>query len=287
MSVLFTDLCKKGKLEEIKAAMRASGFDVNQRSKAGKTGLMHAAKEGEKATVQELVNTPGIDMNATDPKGDTALHWAIRNNEKQIAIILVKSGAKVDKMNNAGRTPLAMAQADGYGSDLNKARPIPVSVAPPRNAPVEVAVIKPYKPGSLAEVMDTCAPAVGDICINPEYYCDTVLGPGCMNNCITCNSSLFNSDCYWDSQSYIGRNCSTTSCESGVEWALEFSLHLYSLVEAGVYKLIDICQDLPDTIEKGQRMAFQQRTASPAASIPAGGNFVPVAPRDHDVRQMV
>ena len=134
--------------------LAAPGFDVNQRSKAGKTGLMHAAKEGEKETVLALVTAANINLNAKDKNGNTALHWAIRNNEKNIAIILVKFGAKVDIKNNDGRTALVMAQADGYGSDLNKARPI----APPTksllgneipNTPVQT---KPYKPGSIGEL---------------------------------------------------------------------------------------------------------------------------------------
>ena len=101
-----------------------------------------------------------------------------------------------------------------------------------------------------AEVVDTYTPAIGDVCINPEYYCDTACGPGCMNNCVTCNSSLFNVDCYWDSQSYVGRNCSATTCANGMEWATEFSLHLYSLAAAGVLGLIEMCKDCPGTIER-------------------------------------
>ena len=42
-------------MEEIKAMMSSPEFNINQRSKAGKTGLMHAAKQGEKATVLQLV----------------------------------------------------------------------------------------------------------------------------------------------------------------------------------------------------------------------------------------
>ena len=134
--------------------LNTPGFDVNQRSKAGKTGLMHAAKEGEKETVLALVMATGINLNAKDKNGNTALHWAIGNSEKQIALILAKFGAKVDIKNNDGRTALVMAQTYGYGSDLNKARPI----APPTrtllgnetpNTPVQA---KPYKPGSIGEL---------------------------------------------------------------------------------------------------------------------------------------
>ena len=129
--------------------MSTPGFDVNQRSKAGKTGLMHAAKEGNKETVLELLNTPNINVNAKDPKGNTALHWAIRNAEKNIALTLVRNGALVDLRNNDGRTPLVMAQTEGYGSELNKARPVPKPVAPPKI--IEVEIVKPYKPGSIGK----------------------------------------------------------------------------------------------------------------------------------------
>ena len=120
--------------------------------------------------------------------------------------------------------------------------------------------------------MDSCAPVVGDVCVNPEYYCDTALGPGCMKHCVECNSSLFNVDWYWDSQSYIDRNCSTTTCGNGGQWALEFTLHVCGLLETGVYKLIEVCQDSLDG------SAPQQLTAPPNGSVPASSKNVPVQP---------
>lgn len=268
----FTDLCKKGNVDGIKAMMSSPEFNINQRSKAGKTGLMHAAKQGEKATVLQLVTTQGIEMNARDPKGNTALHWALMNNEKNIALILVKFGAEIGIKNDEGRTPLSMAQTNGYGSELNKARVVLAPVSPPRSASIKQAP-KPYKRGSLAEVVDFYAPALGDVCDNPTYYCDTACGPGCMNNCVECNSSLFNTDCYWDSQSYVGRNCSAGTCENGTQWATEFSMHLYTLIEMGIFGLIEVCKDIPGAVEKCT--GKEQDVPPPPSST---SQFTPVPP---------
>ena len=92
-------------------------------------------------------------MNARDPKGNTALHWALMNNEKNIALILVKFGAEIGIKNDEGRTPLSMAQTNGYGSELNKARVVLAPVAPPRSASIKQAP-KPYKRGSLGKYIN-------------------------------------------------------------------------------------------------------------------------------------
>lgn len=129
-----------------------------------------------------------------------------------------------------------------------------------------------------AEVVDTYIPVVGDVCNNPEYYCDTACGPGCTNNCVRCNGSLFNTDFYWDSQSYLGRNCSITTCESGMEWVTEFSMHLYSLAEAGVFGLIEIAQDLPGCIKKISSGDCTSDQVDPPPPPPPVSAYTPVAP---------
>ena len=129
----------------------------------------------------------------------------------------------------------------------------------------------------LAEVVDLYAPALGDVCDSPAYYCDTACGPGCMNNCVACNSSLFNTDCYWDSQSYLGRNCSVGTCENGMQWATEFSMHLYTLIEMGIFGLIEVCKDIPGTVEK---CAGKEQDVPPPPPPPPSSTsqFTPVPP---------
>jgi len=74
------DLCKKGNLEGVKAALQ-SGTDVNTTNEYGWTGLMWAVSNGHNSVVDLLLSTPNIDVNTKDEYGYTGLMRAVERND--------------------------------------------------------------------------------------------------------------------------------------------------------------------------------------------------------------
>ena len=56
------ELCKKGDLEEVKAALQR-GVDVNTKDEDGWTGLILAVKNNHNSVAALLLKTPNIDVN--------------------------------------------------------------------------------------------------------------------------------------------------------------------------------------------------------------------------------
>lgn len=103
--------CDAGTVELVQGLLKA-GAKPDLADHDGLSPLMAAANyEGANflQIVQLLIQSKAT-VNQTNKAGDTALHFASGNNFKPDNVLaLLKSGAKVDAMNNLGETPLMKA----------------------------------------------------------------------------------------------------------------------------------------------------------------------------------
>jgi ankyrin repeat protein len=61
-----------------------------------------------------LLSAPGIDIDAKKPDGATALIVAAANGKKDVVKALIDKGADVNITDNHGRTPMMIANIQGY-----------------------------------------------------------------------------------------------------------------------------------------------------------------------------
>ncbi|XP_060077596.1 E3 ubiquitin-protein ligase mind-bomb-like isoform X2 [Ylistrum balloti] len=95
----------------------------------GKTALHLACYEGHSQIVELLLKQPGVDLDLQDGEGDSALHYAAFGKETNTMRQLLKAGAKVNKVNKAGHSPLHISIGKAceeavellvqHGSDVN------------------------------------------------------------------------------------------------------------------------------------------------------------------------
>lgn len=71
-------------------------------------GLREAIKGGDIKAVKKLLSQ-GVDSNYCDKQGFTLLHLAALFNQTEIALILMDSGANIQRKNGQGETPLDCA----------------------------------------------------------------------------------------------------------------------------------------------------------------------------------
>ncbi|KAL3079420.1 hypothetical protein niasHT_031749 [Heterodera trifolii] len=98
---------QKGNLELCKLLV-AKGAKVNQRTK-DKRGIMclHiACGNGHLPIVRFLLESVGVDIERTDSNGDTALMCALLENNLDIGHYLIARGARTDRTNKFGISPL-------------------------------------------------------------------------------------------------------------------------------------------------------------------------------------
>src|SRR5690348_8805059 len=72
-----------------------------------------AAMKGNQALLRKLLEQKA-DVNQAQIDGATALHWAIYRNDLEMALLLIKAGARVEAKNREDITPLYMASAYGH-----------------------------------------------------------------------------------------------------------------------------------------------------------------------------
>lgn len=60
--------------------------------------------------IAKLLLKKGFDINEKDLLGDTALHWAVRQENTEATILLIKSNAKTNITNKAGKKAFYWAQ---------------------------------------------------------------------------------------------------------------------------------------------------------------------------------
>jgi ankyrin repeat protein len=85
------------------------GVNLEKTNVDKKTPLMVAASEGKLNSVKVLLDLK-VDIEKKDNKGDTALHMALRQNHDEVALLLVKQGARVDIIDRFGYNALGIAQ---------------------------------------------------------------------------------------------------------------------------------------------------------------------------------
>lgn len=91
----------------------AEGFDVNEKTKQGKTALILAASAGHAKVVEALVGL-GADVQTHDNNGATALILAATQGHAEVVRALLKHGADVAAKDHDGGTALLNAVFFGY-----------------------------------------------------------------------------------------------------------------------------------------------------------------------------
>ena len=86
---------------------------------AGDPRLIDAAKKSDAAAVRALV-LQHVDVNTPQPDGATALHWAAHWDNLPIADLLLRAGAKADKADDYGVTPLSLACTNGSAAMIKR-----------------------------------------------------------------------------------------------------------------------------------------------------------------------
>jgi ankyrin repeat protein len=98
--------------EDIVRMLVAAGADVNVADKDGETPLHEACITGVYGIVTTLLHASAIDVNKVNAQGETALLVAAgspRGYVPEIVEALIRAGADVNKADNTGKSPLAVA----------------------------------------------------------------------------------------------------------------------------------------------------------------------------------
>ena len=115
------DLCKKGNLEGVKAALQR-GVGVNTKDKTGKTGLVWAVEKSHNSVVTLLLDTPNVDLNLkTSRGGNCALLQAVRSkNNEALKLLLNVPTIDVNVVSKSGWSAvhLAVDSKNYHGLDL-------------------------------------------------------------------------------------------------------------------------------------------------------------------------
>ena len=109
------ELCKDGKLAEVKAALAGGwgGFgkaDVNNKDSSGQTALMCAVRKSHNSIVKLLLDHPGVKVNEKNKWGSTALHYAAYfNNPEGASLLLLHPSISATATTDVGQTALHYA----------------------------------------------------------------------------------------------------------------------------------------------------------------------------------
>ncbi len=108
--------------DEVVAVLLARGSDVRSTDEKGRAALHNVAltRTAGPRQIRRLVEA-GADPNQPDADGRTPLHIAAGVHIGEMATILVKLGARLDAVDHAGMTPLALVEAGLYLGPLRTA----------------------------------------------------------------------------------------------------------------------------------------------------------------------
>jgi ankyrin repeat protein len=97
-------------------ALIEAGADKNSANNDGETPLHWAAMTGTFLAVKALADA-GADLDVQDVRlANTALHAAVSHDDIALIHYLISKNVRTDLRNNAGLTPLELAQSRGRGS---------------------------------------------------------------------------------------------------------------------------------------------------------------------------
>jgi len=97
-------------------ALIEAGADKNSANNDGETPLLWAAMTGTFLAVKALADA-GADLDVQDVRlANTALHAAVSHDDIALIHYLISKNVRTDLRNNAGLTPLELAQSRGRGS---------------------------------------------------------------------------------------------------------------------------------------------------------------------------
>jgi uncharacterized protein len=89
-----------------------SGASANEIDDSGRTGLHHAAINGNLQIAAILIKAQ-VHLDLKDKLGNTALHYAADHDHVEMAQLLLDVGTAVDPENKLGMTPLMIAASRG------------------------------------------------------------------------------------------------------------------------------------------------------------------------------
>jgi len=107
-----------GKLEKIKTYL-AEGADINEVDRNGWTPLMWAIQNGRLPNASFLIekganpNLPSTGVQAEWCKGTTALHVACGRDQLDLAIQMIRAGARTDLIDGSGQLPIDLCLKNG------------------------------------------------------------------------------------------------------------------------------------------------------------------------------
>ncbi|GAB4354567.1 MAG: VIT domain-containing protein [Candidatus Abyssubacteria bacterium] len=102
---------EKGRTDALRNLI-ATGVDVNEKDKDGRTALMLAALQGHTKIARALLDN-GADVNAQDDEGYTALMHAAQAGHAAIVKMLLEKGADLNLKGKDGKTALVLALENG------------------------------------------------------------------------------------------------------------------------------------------------------------------------------
>jgi hypothetical protein len=119
-NALFRDYAMHGSIEKVQH-LRAAGADPHSSDPSSlRTALHFASFWGHAHVVKYLLHDCGVNINLQDNQGDTPLHDAARFAHDGVVSALLAAGADLSARNNAGMTPLQVAEEHASTSTANK-----------------------------------------------------------------------------------------------------------------------------------------------------------------------
>jgi hypothetical protein len=117
-----TPLMMRGCTPELAHRLLENGANVNAKDTYGRTALLDSVRTRLRPSLppQVLIELDA-DVQANDDNGNTPLHFAAAANNDASLVVFLASGAKVDAINHAKRTPLEFALEQTSKADLEDA----------------------------------------------------------------------------------------------------------------------------------------------------------------------
>ncbi|KAL3104195.1 hypothetical protein niasHS_002222 [Heterodera schachtii] len=99
-----------------------NGADLNAQDERGTTPLHKAASQGHQRIVNLLLGCrKNLQIDLPNREGDTALHLACEDQQMDVALLLARSGASIEKKNRQNKTPIDLVDGKEQKLKLIKA----------------------------------------------------------------------------------------------------------------------------------------------------------------------